>query len=366
MMITLTNEIKEKIIEETNKERYDNIENIKPYEPFLYIGKFNTLTPKKMSRNKDGELVVTVNQEPINNKNYALILEKREDSKIYDVETGICVSIANDAFELPLRSNDGKDLMTGDIDLIFVDLNKVSKITDSIKKVFDKLQSDEIDPRTLKGISKNVKTNFDLKIKSFIANQFCGTKVEKKYLVQGINDFPLCKETPKIGECFGYVGPIRLLCANKVELVQTENGVDGRFGFCPAILSKELQYPLFFYLISEDKVMEVRTGVIFQFQGKYSEGVKYDDLSSAPLLIGSYGLISPTDAFKLEYARDVANKNQFIESMQDLYKQCKNLFKMNIDMALEEFYFNPKDAECLARVDNDVFNIIHNKEKKLK
>lgn len=32
-------------------------------------------------------------------------------------------------------------------------------------------------------------------------------------------------------------------------------------------------------------------------------------------------------------------------------------------MALEEFYFNPKDAECLARVDNDVFNIIHNKEK---
>ena len=79
MMITLTNEIKEKIIEETNKERYDNIENIKPYEPFLYIGKFNTLTPKKMSRNKDGELVVTVNQELINNKNYALILEKRED-----------------------------------------------------------------------------------------------------------------------------------------------------------------------------------------------------------------------------------------------------------------------------------------------
>ena len=51
-MITLTSDVKEKIVEETNKERYDHISNIKPYEKFLYMGKFNTLEPDKMFRNK--------------------------------------------------------------------------------------------------------------------------------------------------------------------------------------------------------------------------------------------------------------------------------------------------------------------------
>ena len=76
-MITLTSEVKEKIVEETNKGKYDQIKNIKDNEQFLYMGKFHTLEPDKMFRNKNGELMVTVKPKPISNQSYATILEKR-------------------------------------------------------------------------------------------------------------------------------------------------------------------------------------------------------------------------------------------------------------------------------------------------
>ena len=62
-MITLTSDVKEKIVEETNKERYDHISNIKPYEKFLYMGKFNTLEPDKMFRNKTWWIWKDINNE---------------------------------------------------------------------------------------------------------------------------------------------------------------------------------------------------------------------------------------------------------------------------------------------------------------
>ena len=136
-MITLTSDVKEKIVEETNKGKYDQIKNIKDNEQFLYMGKFHTLEPDKMFRNKNGELMVTVKTKPISNQSYATILEKRGDSKFYDVESGICVNIAPNSFDLPFRYSNGKEAITGEVDLIYADLNMVSKITDDIKRVFD-------------------------------------------------------------------------------------------------------------------------------------------------------------------------------------------------------------------------------------
>lgn len=365
-MITLTSEVKEKLVEEMNKERYDHISNINPYEKFLYMGKFNTLEPDKMFRNKNGELMVTVKQKPISDQSYAIILEKRGDSKFYDVESGICVNAAPNSFDLPLRYSNGKETITGEVDLIYANLNIVSKITDDIKKVFDELQEAEIEPRTLKGLTRNIKEAFFDRIVSFASSHFCGTELEKKYLVRGAWKYPVYRETPKIGECFGYVGPLRLLCTLKVNLIEKDGHADATFGFTPEIMKEELKYPLFFCRISEDKVQEVTTGAIFQFQGNYRENARYEDFCNTPFLIDDYGLLMPTDEFKLEYAKEIERTSAFIEWMEDLIKRYKGNYKWCFNDTLQEFYFKPDEAKYLASVDNDIYDVIHNKKKVLK
>ncbi len=365
-MITLTSKAEEKLLEETNKEKYDQIKNIKANEQFLYKGKFNTLRPDKTFRNKNGELMVTIRQKPISDQSYATILEKREDSKFYDVESGICVNVAPNSFDLPLRYSNGIDAMTGEIDLIYADLNVVSKITDDIKKVFDELQEAELKPTTLKSITRNTREEFVDRMESFVPYHFCGTDLEYKYLVHGIRKYQVYKETPKVGECFGYVGPLRLLCALNVNLIEIEGHVDATFGFTPEIMRQELKYPLFFCRISEDKVQEVTSGALFQFQGNYRENARYEDFCNTPFLIDDYCLLMPTDEFKLEYAKEIARTHAFIEWMEELIKGYKGQFKWCFNDTLQMFYFKPDDAERLARVDNDIYNVIHNKKKVLK
>lgn len=361
-MITLTPEVKAKLVEETNKERYDHISNVKLYEPFLYMGEFNTLDPKpkKTFRAKNGEIMVEFCQKPIYNQAYAAILEKREDFKIYDVESGICVSIAPTSFSLPLINSQGQNLMNGEVDLVYADINIISKITDNIKSVFDELHQAEIEPRTLKGLSRNLKQNFISRLTAIIKTYFNGTDLEYNYFVRGAKYFQLYERTPKVGECFGYVGPIRILCANKVELI--DDGRDARFGFYPEIMQEKLQYPLFFYRISEDKAVEVTSGITFQFQGNYQENARYEDLKDSPLLIGDYGLLLPTDEFKLEYANEISQRKKFLEWIEMIYKAFKEAFEREIYCALEKFYFKPEDANLLAGVDNDVYDLIHKKK----
>lgn len=364
-MITLTPEVKAKLVEKTNKERHDHISNVKLYEPFLYIGVFNTLEPeqKKIFRKENGEIMIHVCQKPICNQAYAAILEKREDYKIYDVETGVCVNIAPASFSLPLGNAQRIDLTTEEDDLVYADINIVSKITDNIKAVFDELQQAEIESRTLKRLSENLKQNFVSRLTELMKNFFDGTDLEYKYLVRGAKKFPLYERTPKIGECFGYVGPIRILCAKRVKLI--DNGHDARFGFYPEIMQEKLQYPLFFYRISEDKAVEVTSGITFQFQGNYQDDARYEDLKDAPLLIGDYDLLLPSDEFKLEYANEISQKRKFIEWIEAIYKIFREAFEREIYCALEKFYFKPEDAKLLAGVDNDVFDLEHKKKLEL-
>lgn len=365
-MITLTSEVKEKIVEETNKGKYDQIKNIKDNEQFLYMGKFHTLRPDKMFRDKNGELMVTLSQKPISDQSYATILEKRGDSKFYDVESGICVNIAPNSFDLPFRYSNGKEAITGEVDLIYADLNVVSKITDDIKRVFDELQEAELESRTLKIITRNTKKEFIDRMETFTLFHFCGTNLEKKYLVNGIRKYPVYRKTPKIGECFGYVGPLRLLCALNVKLTEKDGHTDATFGFTPEIMREELKYPLFFCRISEDKVQEVTSGAIFQFQGNYRENARYEDFCNTPFLIDDYGLLMPTDEFKLEYAKEVEKTAAFMEWMEELIKSYKAQFNWCFNDTLQEFYFKPGEAKYLASVDNDIYDVIHNKKKVLK
>lgn len=365
-MITLTSEVKEKIVEETNKGKYDQIENIKDNEQFLYMGKFHTLEPDKMFRNKNGELMVTVKPKPISNQSYATILEKRGDSKFYDVESGICVNIAPNSFDLPFRYSNGKEAITGEVDLIYADLNMVSKLTDDIKRVYDELQEAELESRTLKIITRNTKKEFIDRMETFTFHHFCGTGLEKKYLVNGIRKYPVYRKTPKIGECFGYVGPLRLLCALNVKLTEKDGHADATFGFTPEIMREELKYPLFFCRISEDKVQEVTSGAIFQFQGNYRENARYEDFCNTPFLIDDYVLLMPTDEFKLEYAKGVEKTAAFMEWMEELIKSYKAQFNWCFNDTLQEFYFKPGEAKYLASVDNDIYDVIHNKKKVLK
>lgn len=365
-MITLTSKVEEKLFEEASKEKYNQINNVKTNEPFLYMGKFNTLKPDKMFRNKNGELMVTLSQKPISDQNYAIILEKREDSKFYDVESGICVNAAPNSFVLPLRYSNGTDAMTGEIDLIYVDLKGVSKITDDTKRVFDKLQEAELTPRTLKELTRNTKEEFVDRMESLAFSHFCGTDLENKYLARGARKYPVYKETPKVGECFGYVGPLRLLCTLKVNLIEKDGHADATFGFTPEIMREELKYPLFFCRISEDKVQEVTTGAIFQFQGNYRENARYEDFCNTPFLIDDYSLLMPTDEFKLEYDKEIARSTAFMDWMKELIKSYKAQFKWDFNDALQGFYFKPDEAERLARIDNDIYDAIHNKKKVLK
>ena len=74
----------------------------------------------------------------------------------------------------------------------------------------------------------------------------------------------------------------------------------------------------------------------------------------------------PTDEFKLEYAKGVEKTAAFMEWMEELIKSYKAQFNWCFNDTLQEFYFKPGEAKYLASVDNDIYDVIHNKKKVLK
>ena len=55
-----------------------------------------------------------------------------------------------------------------------------------------------------------------------------------------------------------------------------------------------------------------------------------------------------------------------MEWMEELIKSYKAQFNWCFNDTLQEFYFKPDEAEYLASIDNDIYDVIHNKKKVLK
>ncbi len=64
----------------------------------------------------------------------------------------------------------------------------------------------------------------------------------------------------------------------------------------------------------------------FNFKEIIARTQRYEDLCNTPFLIDDYGLLMPTDEFKLEYAKEVEKTAAFMEWMEELIKRYKAQF----------------------------------------
>jgi len=134
---------------------------------------------------------------------------------------------------------------------------------------------------------------------------------------------------------------------------------------------KDSKYPLFLKKIDEKTAMEVLTGEKFWLNPEtldiVASSTTFKKYSENSLALQTCTFIKPDDFFKLKYAEQGRQEDEFTQWVSEQRVNAKEAFEKGYDDALGEYYANIETAYKLARFDDLVFNLENeDSDRKLK
>ncbi len=353
MLLNLTHILTEKFTKNFKLNDILNFYNIDKHADFICVARIYSMVPTGMIKNSYGKPEVTFEAKPLTEDKYILILRKVDNHEVIDLTSGVKLSTdlntTSNLFsfsEYPYLSYYEDSPLCIKMELVLENNARVSK---KINRLFK--GTTEMYPSLTEIQSKAKRKFIDQKAELF-KNSFCGTDLEKKFFIDDYDQIETFKEMPKVGEYFGYVGPIN-------HIVPRNNiyGHSDLYSFESYSLDENPKYPFIFKRISEDTVMEIISKTKYCFSPFLSGSNSSDKYEDIPLHIKETGYIVLNDYLKKEYAKMV---NDLVAYESWVLKQRENATSFYKARKLElEKRENEKlnEAYEMAQIDNMMFDL---------
>ncbi len=353
MLLNLTHILTEKFTKNFKLNDILNFYNIDKHADFICVARIYSMVPTGMIKNSYGKPEITFEAMPLTEDEYILFLRKVDNHEVIDLTSGVKLStnlntISNlfSFSEYPYLSYYEDSPLCIKMELVLENNARVSK---KINRLFK--GTTEMYPSLTEIQSKAKRKFIDQKAELF-KNSFCGTDLEKKFFIDDYDQIETFKEMPKVGEYFGYVGPIN-------HIVPRNNiyGHSDLYSFESYSLDENPKYPFIFKRISEDTVMEIISKTKYCFSPFLSGSNSSDKYEDIPLHIKETGYIVLNDYLKKEYAKMV---NDLVAYESWVLKQRENATSFYKARKLElEKRENEKlnEAYEMAQIDNMMFDL---------
>ena len=253
MLLNLTHILTEKFTKNFKLNDILNFYNIDKHADFICVARIYSMIPTGMIKNSYGKPEITFEAMPLIEDEYILFLRKVDNHEVIDLTSGVKLSTnlntTSNLFsfsEYPYLSYYEDSPLCIKMELVLENNARVSK---KINRLFE--GNTEMYP-SLTEVQSKAKRKFINQKAELFKNSFCGTDLEKRFFIDDYDQIETFKEMPKVGDYFGYVGPIN-------HIVPRNNiyGQSDLYSFESCSLDENPRYPFIFKRISEDTVIEV-------------------------------------------------------------------------------------------------------------
>ena len=339
---------------------------------FIYVGPLYVNEPEMVDEENPKIHFAT---SPVSNEEFVLSFKMNESGLFVEESTGIEFSFTGnvsnyvekplDADVLPFVQNYSKHPLC-------IDMNNAIKLNKKTKKLYAKYKGDDEEPFKAKLKEKFAKAanSVDYATKDMIERFFKGTRLEKDFYKEHLRETEFCEYVPEVGELFGYVGKVHAIVPKEFSIDTKDDECSERFKMELKEL-KDSKYPLFLKKIDEKTAMEVLTGEKFWLNPEtldiVASSTTFKKYSENSLALQTCTFIKPDDFFKLKYAEQGRQEDEFTQWVLEQKVNAKEAFEKGYDEALGEYYANIETAYKLARFDDLVFNLENeDSDRKLK
>ncbi len=205
---------------------------------------------------------------------------------------------------------------------------------------------------SLTEIQSKAKRKFINQKAELFKNSFCGTDLEKRFFIDDYDQVETFKEMPKVGDYFGYVGPIN-------HIVPRNNiyGQSDLYSFESCSLDENPRYPFIFKRISEDTVIEVISKTKYCLSHFLSESNSSDKYEDIPLHVKETGYIVLNDFFKKEYVHLVSDLVAYESWVLNQRENATSSYKTKMLELEERENEKINEAYEMAQIDNMMFDL---------
>lgn len=353
MLLNLTHILTEKFTKNFKSNDILNFYNIDKHADFICFARIYSIVPTGMIKNSYGKAEITFEAMPLIEDEYILFLRKVDNREVIDLTSGVKLSTnlntTSNLFsfsEFPYLSYYENSPLCIQMELILENNSHVKK---RITRLFK--GNTEMYP-SLTEIQSKAKRKFINQKAELFKNSFCGTDLEKRFFIDDYDQIETFKEMPKVGEYFGYVGPInRIVPRNNIY------GQSDLYSFESCSLDENPKYPFIFKRISEDTVIEVISKTKYCFSHFLSGSNLSNKYEDKPLHVKGTDYIVLNDFFKKEYVHLVSD---LVAYESRILKQRENATSSYKTKMLElEKRENEKINEAyeMAKLDNAMFDL---------
>jgi len=311
------------------------------------------MVPTGITKNSYGKPEVTFEAKPLTEDEYILFLRKVDNHEVIDLTSGVKLSTnlnttSNlfDFSEYPYLSYYENSPLCIQMELV---LENNSHVRKRITRLFK--GTTEIYP-SLTEIQSKAKRKFINQKAELFKNSFCGTDLEKRFFIDDYDQVETFKEMPKVGDYFGYVGPIN-------HIVPRNNiyGQSDLYSFESCSLDENPRYPFIFKRISEDTVIEVISKTKYCLSHFLSESNSSDKYEDIPLHVKETGYIVLNDFFKKEYVHLVSDLVAYESWVLNQRENATSSYKTKMLELEERENEKINEAYEMAQIDNMMFDL---------
>lgn len=351
MLLNLTHILTEKFTKNFKLNDILNFYNIDKHADFICVARIYSMVPTGMTKNSYGKPEVTFEAKPLTEDEYILFLRKVDNHEVIDLTSGVKLSTnlnttSNlfDFSEYPYLSYYENSPLCIQMELV---LENNSHVRKRITRLFK--GTTEIYP-SLTEIQSKAKRKFINQKAELFKNSFCGTDLEKRFFIDDYDQVETFKEMPKVGDYFGYVGPIN-------HIVPRNNiyGQSDLYSFESCSLDENPRYPFIFKRISEDTVIEVISKTKYCLSHFLSESNSSDKYEDIPLHVKETGYIVLNDFFKKEYVHLVSDLVAYESWVLNQRENATSSYKTKMLDLRENEKLN--EAYEMAQIDNMMFDL---------
>ena len=304
-------------------------------------------------KNSYGKPEVTFEAKPLTEDEYILFLRKVDNHEVIDLTSGVKLSTnlnttSNlfDFSEYPYLSYYENSPLCIQMELV---LENNSHVRKRITRLFK--GTTEMYP-SLTEIQSKAKRKFINQKAELFKNSFCGTDLEKRFFIDDYDQIEQYEEMPKVGDYFGYVGPIN-------HIVPRNNiyGQSDLYSFESVPLDENPRYPFIFKRISENTVIEVISKTKYCFSHFLSGSNLSNKYEDKPLHVKGTDYIVLNDFFKKEYVHLVSDLVAYESWVLNQRENATSSYKTKMLELEERENGKINEAYEMAKLDNAMFDL---------
>lgn len=353
MLLNLTHILTEKFTKNFKLNDILNFYNIDKHADFICVARIYSMVPTGMIKNSYGKPEITFEAKPLTEDEYILFLRKVDNHEVIDLSSGVKLSTNLNSTSKFFDLGDGPYLSYYEDSPLCIKMELVlennARVSKKINRLFE--GNTEMYP-SLTEIQSKAKRKFINQKDELFKNSFCGTDLEKRFFIDDYDQIEQYKEMPKVGDYFGYVGPIN-------HIVPRNNiyGQSDLYSFESCSLDENPRYPFIFKRISEDTVIEVISKTKYCFSHFLSGSNLSNKYEDKPLHVKGTDYIVLNDFFKKEYVHLVSDLVAYESWVLNQRENATSSYKTKMLELEERENEKINEAYEMAQIDNMMFDL---------